>query len=61
MFDENLINIVRKYGIAGAAGLLGATVADVEQAMAGGNSQGNALRDYVVGRDGPAMPPRADR
>jgi hypothetical protein len=61
VFDENLINIVRKYGIAGAAGLLGATVADVEQAMAGGNSQGNALRDYVVGRDGPAMPPRADR
>jgi hypothetical protein len=61
VFDENLISIVRKYGIAGAAGLLGATVADVEQAMAGGNSQGNALRDYVVGRDGPAMPPRADR
>ena len=35
VFDENLINIVRRYGIAGAAALLGLSVADVESAMAG--------------------------
>jgi hypothetical protein len=29
-----LIDIVRKYGIAGAAALLGVSVADVEQAFA---------------------------
>ena len=34
VFDENLINIVRKYGIAGAAAVLGVSVADVEAAMA---------------------------
>ena len=33
MFDENLIDIVRKYGIAGAAAMLGASQADVAQAM----------------------------
>ena len=37
IFDENLINIVRKYGIAGAAAMLGVSAADVEQAMAQGN------------------------
>jgi len=36
VFDENLINIVRKYGIAGAAAVLGVSVADVEAAMAQG-------------------------
>jgi len=33
VFDENLINIVRKYGIAGAATMLGMTQADLAQAM----------------------------
>jgi hypothetical protein len=33
IFDENLIDIVRKYGIAGAAAMLGASQADVAQAM----------------------------
>jgi len=36
VFDENLINIVRKYGIAGAAAMLGVSTMDVEQAMAQG-------------------------
>ena len=35
VFDENLIEIVRKYGIAGAAAMLGVSAMDVEQAMAG--------------------------
>ena len=34
VFNENLIEIVRKYGIAGAAALLGLSVADIEAAMA---------------------------
>jgi hypothetical protein len=33
VFDENLISIVRKYGIAGAAAMLGISQADVAQAM----------------------------
>jgi hypothetical protein len=33
VFDENLISIVRKYGIAGAATMLGISQADVAQAM----------------------------
>lgn len=37
VFDENLIEIVRKYGIAGAAALLGVSAMDVEQAMAQGS------------------------
>ena len=37
VFDENLINIVRKYGIAGAAAMLGVSAMDVEQAMAQGS------------------------
>lgn len=39
VFDENLIEIVRKYGIAGAAALLGVAALDVEQAMAQGSQQ----------------------
>ena len=40
IFDENLINIVRKYGIAGAAAALGVSQAEVAQAMAqSGSSQ----------------------
>jgi hypothetical protein len=33
IFDENLISIVRKYGIATAAAMLGMSQADVAQAM----------------------------
>jgi hypothetical protein len=36
VFDENLISIVRKYGIAGAAAMLGVSAMDVEAAMAEG-------------------------
>jgi len=36
VFDENLINIVRKYGIAGAAAMLGVSAVDVEEALAQG-------------------------
>ena len=32
VFDENLINIVKKYGVAGAATMLGMTAAEVEAA-----------------------------
>ena len=35
VFDENLIEIVRKYGVAGAAMMLGVTAADIEDAMNG--------------------------
>jgi hypothetical protein len=34
IFDENLISIVRKYGIAGAAAMLGVSAVEVEQALA---------------------------
>ena len=43
IFDENLINIVRKYGIAGAAAMLGVSAFDVEQAMAQGQQQPEGL------------------
>ena len=36
VFDEKLISIVRKYGIAGAAAMLGVSAVDVEEAMARG-------------------------
>ena len=35
VFDEKLISIVRKYGIAGAAAMLGLSTMDVERAIAG--------------------------
>jgi len=35
VFDENLINIVKKYGVAGAATMLGVSQADVAEAMGG--------------------------
>jgi len=35
VFDENLIEIVKKYGIAGAAAMLGVSAADVEDAING--------------------------
>ena len=37
VFDENLISIVKKYGIAGAAAMLGVSALDVESAMAQGH------------------------
>jgi hypothetical protein len=40
LVNENLINIVRKYGIAGAAAMLGVTAADVEQALAENGEEG---------------------
>ena len=43
VFDENLINIVKKYGVAGAATMLGVTAVDVEQAMAQGSSAPGGL------------------
>lgn len=39
VFDENLINIVKKYGIAGAATALGVSASDVQAAMAQGQQQ----------------------
>jgi hypothetical protein len=39
VFDEKLISIVRKYGIAGAAAMLGVSAVDVEEAMARGQQQ----------------------
>lgn len=35
VFDENLISIVKKYGLAGAATMLGVSQADVAEAMGG--------------------------
>lgn len=43
VFDENLINIVKKYGVAGAATMLGVAAVDVEQAMAQGAQQPSSL------------------
>jgi hypothetical protein len=43
VFDEKLINIVKKYGVAGAATMLGVTAMDVEQAMAQGMQQPSGL------------------
>jgi hypothetical protein len=43
VFDENLISIVRKYGIAGAAAMLGVSALDVEQAMAQGQQRPQGL------------------
>jgi len=43
VFDDRLINIVKRYGIAGAATMLGVTAMDVEQAMAQGMQQPSGL------------------
>ena len=43
VFDEKLINIVKRYGVAGAATMLGVTAMDVEQAMAQGVQQPSGL------------------
>lgn len=43
VFDENLISIVRKYGIAGAAAMLGVSAVDVKEAMARGQPQQGLL------------------
>jgi hypothetical protein len=49
VFDENLINIVRKYGIAGAATMLGVTAADVQSALADNMPQ-SEWESLVVGQ-----------
>jgi hypothetical protein len=51
VFDENLINIVRKYGIAGAAAMLGMSQADVAQAMGQGQQNALAPADYTASPD----------
>jgi len=43
VFDEKLINIVKRYGVAGAATMLGVAAVDVEQAMAQGSQQPGGL------------------
>jgi hypothetical protein len=48
VFDENLINIVKKYGIAGAATMLGVSALDVEQALAD-NLAPSDWEDLVAG------------
>jgi hypothetical protein len=55
IFDENLIEIVRKYGIAGAAAMLGMSASDVQAQMAQQDNMSgllgmpteSALRDYL--------------
>jgi len=42
VFDENLIEIVKKYGIAGAAAMLGMSAADLEASM-----QPQSMRDVL--------------
>jgi hypothetical protein len=49
VFDENLISIVRKYGIAGAATMLGVTAADVQSALADNMPQ-SEWESLVVGQ-----------
>ena len=39
VFDDRLISIVKKYGVAGASAILGVSVLDVEQAMAQGSER----------------------
>lgn len=51
VFDENLIEIVRKYGIAGAATVLGVSQADIAQAMG---------VDATTGQPMAATPPRME-
>lgn len=49
VFDENLIEIVRKYGIAGAAALTGLTAAEVEAGIQQTNqAQAQAIRNRGV-------------
>jgi hypothetical protein len=43
VFDENLINIVKKYGVAGAAAMLGISQADIAQAMGQDETMGSVL------------------
>jgi hypothetical protein len=43
VFDDRLVSIVRKYGIAGAATMLGVSQADVAKAMEQGNKQQGLL------------------
>lgn len=49
VFDQNLIDIVKKYGIAGAAAILGVSALDVEQAIAANVPQ-SELDQLAVGQ-----------
>lgn len=51
VFDENLIEIVRKYGIAGAAALTGMTVAEIEAGMGQAQAGPSAatIESYLAG------------
>ena len=53
VFDDSLIEIVRKYGIAGAAMLTGMTAAEIQaglgDAQAAGETQAEAIRQYLQG------------
>lgn len=51
VFDENLIEIVRKYGIAGAAALTGMTVAEIEAGMGQAQAAPSAatIESYLAG------------
>lgn len=48
VFDENLIDIVRKYGIAGAATLLGISQADIAQAVGANSPQQQGTPFYTM-------------
>ncbi len=48
IFDDKLVSIVKKYGIAGAAAFLGANTIDVEQALADNMTQAD-FEDLVAG------------
>ena len=51
VFDENLIEIVRKYGIAGAAAMTGMTVAEIEAGMGQAQAAPSAatIESYLAG------------
>lgn len=51
VFDENLIEIVRKYGIAGAAALTGMTAAEIEAGMGQAQAGPSAatIESYLAG------------
>lgn len=46
ILDENLIEIVQKYGVAGAAAMLGMSAADVQAATGGQQSLGTLMANY---------------
>lgn len=48
VFDDNIISIVKKYGVAGAAAMLGLPASEVE-AKAGDYQRGQEIMDYLDG------------